>query len=108
MNCLPRAYLLVFTFFAPAWLTAMPVSAAIQCQGPNQVIPGHGLLPTPYCGDQYLAQVAASHGRRVSGASIRRNINLKADVCLQVGNDIRVSQICQGYRIEDRSSIFKN
>ena len=105
MTLLPRAFLLAVCGLPLAWFVSAPASATIQCIGPNQVIKGQGLLPSLYCQDQYLAEVAASRGRQVSAANIRRNLNFKADVCNQFGHDIRVQGICQGYRPEDRSSI---
>jgi len=102
MTLLQRALSLTIGGLVLAWFASAPASAGIQCIGPNQVIQGQGLLPSPYCQDNYLAQVAASRGRHVLGANIRRNLNMKVDVCNQVGYDIRVRGICQGYRPEHR------
>jgi hypothetical protein len=83
-------------------LQAGSASAAIHCQGPSQIINGEP-LPTPYCEDAYLAQVARQYGIGVSGAEIRASYNRKRHVCAVVGNDIRVSSICAGLRPSDRS-----
>ncbi len=102
MTLLPRALFLTIGGLALAWFASAPASARIQCIGPNQVTKGYGLLPSPYCQDQHLAKVAASRGRHVSGANIRRNLNLKVDVCKQIGDDISVGAVCSGYRRQDR------
>ena len=43
-----------------AWPLA--AEARIRCEGPFQVVPGQGNLATPYCEDEYLAQVARFRG----------------------------------------------
>lgn len=76
--------------------------SAIKCKGPYQVIKGHGQLATPYCGDNYLAQIARAHyGWKVSSRAVRNNPNLKERICLHIGHDIRVADICAGLRQED-------
>ena len=83
-------------------MIAAPANAAIRCNGAYQVIKGHGEIATPYCGDNYLAQVArSSYGYRVSNRAVRQNPYLKEKLCLHFGHDIRVSDICAGLRQED-------
>ncbi|RMF02771.1 MAG: hypothetical protein D6773_08255, partial [Alphaproteobacteria bacterium] len=75
-----------------------PADAAIKCQGPNQVNP-YGLIRTPYCEDNYLAYVAKHyHGMYVSAKAIRHNPNYKEEICRVIGHDIRVNDICIGFR----------
>ena len=74
-----------------------PQAQAIECRGRYQIISGNP-LSTPYCEDNYLAQVARSYGSRVSARQIRNNPNKKAEVCRFMGFDNRVSDICAGFR----------
>jgi hypothetical protein len=78
------------------FLLATP-AAAIPCKGPYQIVQGQ-LIATPYCEDNYLARVAREYGIRVSNREIRQNPNKKQEVCRFMGSDIRVRQICAGYR----------
>lgn len=75
-----------------AGLAAQPAGAAIKCQGPNQVT-RHGLIGTPWCEDNYLAQIAGYSPR-----AIRNNPSIKQEACELVGHDPRVSEICAGFR----------
>lgn len=78
-----------------ASLAAAPAHAAIQCEGPRQLVQGN-YITTPYCEDTYLALIAQrEYGMRVSAAAIRQNPNLKAEVCRQIGHDNRVKSNCQ-------------
>lgn len=70
-----------------------PAEARIKCKEGYQVIDGR-LIPTPYCSDTYLAQVAREFGTKVSARQIRNNPNKKREVCEFVGQDIRVRHIC--------------
>jgi hypothetical protein len=78
-----------------AW--PQPVEARIECSGPFQVVRGHGKIATPYCEDEYLAQVARGYGIQVPGNAIRQNPNRKEDVCKTIGHDSRVNDICMKY-----------
>lgn len=78
--------------FAPA-----PAEARIQCDGPYQIIQGNHHA-TPYCGDNYLAKVAHSYGSKVSARAIRNNPSVKQEICIWIGHDNRVADICAGYR----------
>ncbi|ADP72090.1 hypothetical protein Rvan_2884 [Rhodomicrobium vannielii ATCC 17100] len=86
---------------AAALLTAAPSSAKIKCVDESQVINGQ-LAVTPWCEDENLAKVAQVYGARVSGAAIRDNPNLKAEICRFIGADIRVKDTCAGYIGFDR------
>ncbi len=84
-----------------AGIATGPAAAAIRCQGPNQIINGEG-LPTPYCEDAYLAQVARGYGVSVTAAAIRASYTRKTRVCELIGHDSRLSNICAGHRPADR------
>ena len=82
--------------FAPAIaaiIVASPASA-IDCVRGYQRVQGN-MLATPYCQDQYLAQVAREYGIPASAAKIRNNPNYKKEVCRTVLNDIRVQLTCE-------------
>lgn len=75
-------------------LAPLPASAAgIVCKESYQVVRGQEIA-TPYCADNYLAQIARKYGMRVSNAEIRNNPNRKREVCRFIGHDIRVSDNC--------------
>lgn len=80
----------------PLLATATPAAAKIRCDGAYQIVNG-SLIATPYCGDNYLAQVASSYGSRVSARAIRNNPSTKEQVCRLVGHDTRVQDICAPY-----------
>ena len=75
-----------------ATIIATPASA-IKCVKGYQRVQGN-LLATPYCQDQYLAQVAREYGIRASASKIRNNPNFKKEVCRTVFTDIRVQMTC--------------
>lgn len=75
-----------------ATIIATPASA-IKCVKGYQRVQGN-LLATPYCQDQYLAQVAREYGIRASASKIRNNPNFKKEVCRTVFTDIRVQTTC--------------
>lgn len=82
---------------------ANPASAAIRCNDDYQVVQGNE-ISTPYCGDNYLANVARKYGIRVSNAEIRNNPNRKGEVCRMIGHDIRVKDACAGYGSSDKGN----
>ena len=84
------AFLLATT--VSATIIATPASA-IKCVKGYQRVQGN-LLATPYCQDQYLAQVAREYGIRASASKIRNNPNFKKEVCRTVFTDIRVQMTC--------------
>lgn len=79
--------------FSAAMLGAGSANAAIKCDKGFQKVKGD-FISTPYCQDEYLAQVARQYGISASGERIRNNPNYKRDVCRFVGRDIRVQQTC--------------
>jgi hypothetical protein len=68
-------------------------AAAIKCQKGFQRV-GGDLIATPYCQDQYLAEVAHERGFQASAAKIRNNPNYKKELCRYIFNDIRVQTTC--------------
>ena len=78
-----------------ATLAMLPTAAEakIRCDQEYQLNKS-GPVRTPYCEDDYLARVASSRGRPVSGAAIRANYGLKRDVCRSLRFDTRVASIC--------------
>jgi hypothetical protein len=76
--------------------------AKITCSQGYQRVAGNWLA-TPYCQDAYVAEVAGQYGMRVSAAKIRNNPHYKRDVCLVVGNDIRVKDTCDNVLSRDHS-----
>lgn len=92
-------------FLAASALFSFSANAAIRCQGPYQIINGN-LHVTPWCQDNYLAQVAREYGMRVSNSAIRNNPSIKAKACRLVGSDIRAKDACRGHRPEGRGFRF--
>jgi len=111
-KCRRSAIVSGLAVLAPALIlvlaAATSAQAKIRCNGPFQIIKGHGQLATPYCGDNYLGKVAREYGMRVSDRAIRNNPNRKEEVCRLVGHDTRVQDICAGLRPEDsgRGGVF--
>lgn len=88
------------TVLAAGFAATGPAEARIRCSGPNQIIKGIGEVPTPFCEDENLAQVARAYGMGISGQAIRASYTLKKHVCNQIGYDIRVQNTCSGLRYE--------
>lgn len=76
-----------------AAMIAGPAAAAIACSKGFQKVQG-SFIATPYCQDEYLAQVAREYGSGATGGRIRANPNYKNEVCRLVGRDIRVQSAC--------------
>jgi hypothetical protein len=68
-------------------------SFAITCNQGNQLVGGQWLA-TPYCQDEYLAQVGREHGFQASAERLRSNPNYKKELCRFVFSDIRVQEAC--------------
>mgnify|MGYP001815326136 FL=1 len=85
---------------AMAITSASPATAKIRCKGPFQVVQGNQIA-TPYCGDNYLAQVARGYGSSVSARAIRQSPSKKEEICNWIGHDTRVQDICAGFRNDD-------
>lgn len=77
-----------------------PAEAKIRCKGAYQIVQG-SLIATPYCGDNHLARVAKGYGSKVSARQIRQNPSTKREICQWIGHDIRVQDICAGFRNDD-------
>jgi len=86
--------------------TTQPADAAIRCEG-NFQITSYGRINTPYCEDNYLAQVAREYGMSVSASAIRRNPSVKERTCRFVGNDIRVKSTCQQYLPQNNNRFWR-
>jgi len=74
---------------------ATPAQAGIRCDGPYQVMRDGGRLATPYCEDNYIAEVAREYGFKASAAKVRDNPNYRLELCRFIGQDIRVKSLCQ-------------
>ena len=70
-----------------------PARAEIKCQEGSQLIQGNW-MPTPYCQDKLLFQVANERGFKTSFAEIRNNPNHKKELCRFLYTDIRVQMTC--------------
>jgi hypothetical protein len=66
---------------------------AIDCDRGFQRVNGQ-LIATPYCQDEYLAQVARGYGLRATAAQLRNNPNFKKEICRTVFTDIRMDVTC--------------
>jgi hypothetical protein len=77
-------------------LLALPAEARIRCKEGYQLTRGQP-ISTPYCQDEYLAEVARGYGMRVSGDAMRNSPSAKQRVCAFIGSDIRVREACHGY-----------
>ena len=81
--------------------SAIPVDAAIKCQGRNQWnSAAGGWISTPYCEDNLVAAVARAHGMKVTNKQVRQSSNKKDEACRFAGSDIRISDICAGHMYE--------
>ena len=74
-----------------------PAAARVRCIDGYQQNAG-GEVRTPGCDDAYLAQIAREYGDHVSAAAIGNSYSLKTQVCRLVGNDIRVTEMCNQFR----------
>lgn len=79
--------------FAGFAMSAGKAEAKITCRGQFQVSGGR-LISTPYCQDEYLAEVAREYGIRTTGSKMRNSFSAKVSVCRTVGHDIRVRENC--------------
>jgi hypothetical protein len=79
----------ILTLFGSAYAA----DARIVCKDGYQQNAG-GEVATPYCEDEYLAEVAREYGMKVAASAIRNNPNYKDEVCRLVGHDNRVRIYC--------------
>ena len=80
--------------FALTIVSASEVQARAKCHKGFQIVAGTSIA-TPLCQDRYLAKVAREYGSRVSAKAIKHNPNVKKQVCLLIGHDIRVQNHCR-------------
>lgn len=80
-----------------ALLSTGAAEAAIRCDGGLQIINGQS-ISTPYCRDNYLAAVANQYGIGVSAQAVRSNPNVKREICVAIGHDVRVREACASDR----------
>ncbi len=73
---------------------AVPAEAEIRCNKGYQLVQGTPLA-TPYCQDQYVAQVANEYGFKASPARVRQDPIFKQTLCRYIGQDIRIKESCQ-------------
>ena len=79
---------------AGSFLVAAATSAsAIECQEDFQIVQGQP-ISTPYCRDDYLAQVARQYGFKTTAQAVRNNPSRKEEICRFIGSDIRVQTAC--------------
>ena len=77
-------------------------AAAIKCKGNLQYNSAvNGWINSSYCSDNLVAEVARSHGMRVTNQQVRRNPSLKEEACRFAGSDIRIQDWCAGDLNED-------
>lgn len=91
-----------------AVLFALPGAAwagGIKCERGFQRVQGN-LIATPYCQDDYLAQVAREYGFKASAKRIRNDPNYKKEICRYVYSDIRVQTTCLSAGVPERSGGF--
>lgn len=78
---------------AIAMIAATAAEARIVCRDGYQVVQGRE-ISTPYCNDNYVAQIARKHGFKVSDPEIRNNPGKKNEVCRFIGSNIEIRQYC--------------
>lgn len=87
-------------YLAPGLIA--PAQAGIKCKGGlqfNSVV--NGWIPSSYCGDNLIAEVARSSGMKVSARAIRQSPSLMEEACLFAGSDIRIQDLCAGHLHSD-------
>lgn len=83
--------------------TSSAAEAKIRCDGRFQVMRQGQAIATPYCEDQYLADVArTAYGVSTTAGAVRASVHEKERVCWVVGHDWRVEDICLQFRRESR------
>lgn len=92
-----RSVIMAACFGAAVFTLTVP-AAAITCEGNFQVQNSGARISTPYCQDDYLAQVARQYGVRADARTIRGNVSEKERVCRFIGDDNRVRDTCAPYR----------
>jgi hypothetical protein len=90
---LPKIAFAALCSFALAALTVVPAHA-IKCSGSFQVQANGNHIATPYCQDNYLAQVAREYNITTHADRIRSSLTEKNSVCGVLRFDIRVQDSC--------------
>ena len=88
-----RAGLTLVLGAAVVLVTFAKPAGAIDCVRGLQRVNGQ-MIYTPYCRDEYLADVARQYGFKASAAKLRNNPNFKKEICRFVFEDIRVQITC--------------
>lgn len=94
-SMLARTTLSALAGAGTALLAVSPAAAAIICNKGFQLVGGNEIA-TPYCQDEYVAEVAREYGIKTSGARIRNDWGHKREVCRLIGQDIRIQNACIG------------
>ncbi len=89
-------YLYTATALVIASLALPKSAAAIVCDRQFQIVSG-SKIATPYCGDQYLGQIARERGLQVTDKDIRQNASTKTMLCARLGQDTRLRTICANH-----------
>lgn len=76
----PLSLLALAAVILPAVVMVPAAEARIVCKDGFQLSDG-AWISTPYCNDEYLAQVARRHGDNVSGSQLRADQGAKDEVC---------------------------
>ncbi len=72
----------------------LPAEAKVVCKKGFQLVEGSPLA-TPYCQDQYVAEVALEYGfKAATPARVRQDPIYKQTLCRFIGQDIRIKQSC--------------
>jgi hypothetical protein len=70
-----------------------PAEAKIVCNKGFQMVQG-SWLATPYCQDDYVADVARQYGFSASPSRVRNDPLFKQHLCRFIGQDIRIKESC--------------
>ncbi len=70
-----------------------PAEAKITCNKGFQLVQG-SWLSTPYCQDEYVADVAHQYGFSASPNRVRNDPLFKQRLCRFIGQDIRIKESC--------------
>lgn len=82
--------------------------ARIRCDGRYQITREGDRIATPFCEDQFLAEVAQrSYGVSTSPQAVRASIHEKERVCWVVGHDSRVDDICLEFLRDSRDRVLR-
>ncbi len=74
-------------------LGSVSAQARIACREGYQMVNGQE-ISTPYCNDNYVAEVARKYGFKVSNEAVRNSPAKKDEICRVIGSDIRIHNYC--------------